>query len=445
MSTSGKWTVPIVFLVLLALGAMQGRQVHGLREAKAFYKWILAAGTSERLFSDEASELEDYQDRQLFEAVDAKTDGDLAALAMGGAEEQLAQDYILWEYTRSAALAPERAQFLALVRDDKLMFAQGLNLAQAQASGVNLFNLFVGFRKVAANFLWLQVDKFWHKGMMFRMIPLMRTCVALDPQFIDAYLLGAWHLAYNATAGMGDTPPAQKVWNPVHKICVGEKEGYYYEAVDFLRDGIRNNPRNYKLYFELGYSVYKNKLEDYANSVKYLQEAIRHPHERWVPRQLFISYELNDQYELALAGWEEYAQEFPENEVAQRFILRNKALILERDAEELQASGDVAGAEEKLARARELYQQMMDPYADARIKILEAKAYARDGRYYEAIGLLENARMESGSLFNEASDLIIEYKQTGGIPLALTERKALLRDQENVPCQGQPADVTEQI
>ena len=27
---------------------------------------------------------------------------------------------------------------------------------------------------------------------------------ALDPQFVDAYLIGAWHLAYNATARMPD-------------------------------------------------------------------------------------------------------------------------------------------------------------------------------------------------------------------------------------------------
>ena len=40
---------------------------------------------------------------------------------------------------------------------------------------------------------------------MHRMLPLMKTCVTLDPGFVDAYLLGAWHMAYNATASMPES------------------------------------------------------------------------------------------------------------------------------------------------------------------------------------------------------------------------------------------------
>src|SRR5690606_233158 len=75
---------------------------------------------------------------------------------------------------------------------------------------VSMANMFFGFRKMAANLLWLQVDKYWHAGMLYRMVPLMHATVALDPQFVDAFLLGAWHLAYNATAQMRDTPEPLK-------------------------------------------------------------------------------------------------------------------------------------------------------------------------------------------------------------------------------------------
>lgn len=432
MRPGPSYLVPAAIAALLAIGALQGRHIDHLRESEALYRWVFATATNIRLFEGDD---EEYRDRELFDRINAQAPGDLIAMVSDGE-----QDWEIWNLVRGRELDGERAAFLEHVRNRELLFAQGIDVIEAQASGVNLFNLFIGFRKVAANFLWLQVDRYWHAGMMFRMIPLMRTCVTLDPQFIDAYLLGAWHLAYNATARMGETPPAEKEWHPVHQVCVGQKERYYYEAVDFLRHGIRNNPRNYKLYFDLGYAVYRNKLEDYENAVRYLSEAVRHPHERWVPRQLYGALELNGQYREALAGWEEYLEQFPDHEVAQRFILRNRGLILEEEAARLLEAGDEEGAAERMRRAREVWEEMYDPYADGRILIMDARSLAREGRYIEAIALLENARQAVSSLFMEASDLIIEYKQLAGIPLSVSEQKALLRDELQAPCQGQPPE-----
>ena len=126
---------------------------------------------------------------------------------------------------------------------------------------------FSGSEKSRRNLIWIEVDRFWHQGNMYRMITLMRTCVALDPHFIEAYLIGAWHLGYNATAKMQDTPWPRREWDDRYNVCLGEKERFYYYAIDFLKDGIRRNPRNYKLYFDLGFSLYKQKLEDYPNAV----------------------------------------------------------------------------------------------------------------------------------------------------------------------------------
>ena len=201
-------------------------------------------------------------------------------------------------------------------RAQKLYYAKDIQYAQAQASGVSIFNLFFGFRKVAANFVWIQVDRYWHMGLIYRMYPSMLTCVALDPNFVDAYLLGAWHMAYNHTAKMPDTPAPMKEWDENFGACVGQKERLYYIAIDFLKDGIRNNPRNYKLYFDLGFAIYKIKLKDYENAVRYLSEAIRQPHDRWVPRQLYICKEMNGQYEEAVAGWQDYMKRFPESQTA---------------------------------------------------------------------------------------------------------------------------------
>ncbi len=452
----------------LAVGSVQGCRLRHLREAEAFYRWLLAAATHERLFRDAAGE---YSDKELFDAVGRKIEPDIAGWEVDDdeADEDVStlsrvagdrrHDRALWNYARSRTLQEERGRFLQLARERKLSYARDIDYAEAQAGGVNLFNLFFGFRKVAANFVWIQVDRYWHQGMMYRMIPLMKTCVLLDPNFIDAYLLGAWHLSYNATAKMPDTPPALKKWHPKYQVCLGEKELYYYLAIDFLKDGIGKNPRNYKLYFDLGFAVYKNKLNDYPNAVRYLREAVRQPHDRWVPRQLYICMELNGQYAEALAGWQDYMKRFPGSdaaqEVAPRFVQRNTALIYEQRAEEAFAAvasavdPQEAGAKRQEAteyeqRAIQIWNEMNEPFAEYRLARLHALDLVEEGRYMEAVAMLDKARWENPANFDAASDLMIEIKLRGGLPLSVSEKKAVLRREAGDICQGMPEDIRRQ-
>ncbi|MBI2433709.1 MAG: hypothetical protein HYV26_12655 [Candidatus Hydrogenedentes bacterium] len=455
-----------LFALSMAVGSMLGRNLTFLRESEAFYRWIIAAATNQRLFQDANPE---YQDKPLFERVAAAAEERLpevptpddqaqAKLVRAVAEPQYQWD--VWRLATSPALAAERADFLSYARTRSLQFATGIAYAEAQAGGVNIFNLFFGFRKVAANFVWLQVDRFWHQGMMQRMIPMMRTCVALDPHFVEAYLLGAWHVAYNVTASMLPTPPADLRWDPDYKACIGNKERYYYWAIFYLKDGIRNNPRDYRLYFDLGYSIYSNKMKDYANAVKYLQEAVRVPHDRWVPRMLYHALENNGQYEEALAGWQDYQKRFPESlsgtETAPRFIERNKGLIYEKRGNDAAAAAekatDPAVAAQKRAetkenrdQAREIWKAMDDPYAGARLLRLQALDMREEGRYLEAIGLLDKARWDSADMWEEASNLIMDIKNQANIALSVSEKKALLRRAEAVQdCVGKPAAAEEQ-
>jgi len=458
-------TLALVFALLMALGAVQGRRVRHLRESEAFYRWLQAAAVNERLFQEEAGE---NRDAELFAQCNAVA-GELQELAREAAARGAAEggedlsaiaevsgshenDRRLWDIARSAELAAPRAEFLKLAKENKLRFARDIAYAEAQQGGVSVFNLFFGF-KVAANFVWIQVDRFWHQGNMYRMVALMKTCVSLDPQFVEAYLVGAWHLSYNATAKMLDTPWPQREWDSRYGACVGEKERYYHLAIDFLKDGIRKNPRNYKLFFDLGFAVYNQKMKDYANAVKYLSEAIRLPHERWVPRQLFISQELNGEYEKALAGWEDYIKNFPDSqtalEVAPRRIQRNKARIAEKAAEALmtQASqaADPAESErlkaEALAKRQEaltIWTNLGDKDGDAFRLRLEAITLREQKRYLEAVALLDKARWELAELWDELSDMIMDIKKEAGIPLSVSETKAELRRSEAGICPGMP-------
>ncbi len=463
----------ILFVLFAGLGTYQGRRVEFYRECEAFYRWILAIGTQERLFqtSEGEQKTEKFVDLKLFDRVSEK------AIPILQSEERvpgnidntlsyrenfaniigdISNDPIIWKLTLRKEMDELRKEFLKSLREYKIEFSRNINYAEAQESGVNIFNLFFGFRKIAASLIWLEVDRYWHQGLLYRMVPLMRTCVTLDPNFVEAYLIGAWHLAYNATAKLIDTPQHLKKWNPKYKACVGEKETFYYLAIDFLKKGIRHNPRDYKLYFDLGFAIYKNKMNDYPNAVRYLTEAVRVPHERWVRRQLYICQELNDQYEEALQGWEDYKKRFPDNPVAPRFILRNQGKIYEKKAQELIKEAEEINDEqlktEKITEANNLKKQAKeiwkklsseesDPYGDYRLLLMDAMDLYNEGRYLESIAVLDKARWESPSNFDEASDLIIKIKQEANLPLTISEKKSVLRKSEGDRCQGMPEDI----
>lgn len=455
----------IGFIVLcFAVGAVQNARLAHLRESESFYRWILAAAVNERLFHDESPLDQDAplfrrcvaiaEQSPLFRNIVQDEDSEGISL-LGLVASDYKDDALIWQFARSKEAADVRRDFIAYARDQKLRFAQDIQYVDAQAGGVNIFNLFFGFRKVAANFMWLEVDRYWHQGNMYRMITLMRTCVALDPHFIEAYLIGAWHLAYNATARMPDTPWPQREWHPRYEVCLGEKERFYYYAIDFLKDGIRRNPRNSRLYFDLGFSIYKQKLEDYPNAIKYLSEAIRLPHEQFVPRQLFLCQELNGDYEDALRGWEDYVARFPDGmiavDVAPRFIQRNKGLLVEKayaeahkQAQSAQDAAEAAAlnakAESYRQEAKEIWANLDDPFGEGRLLRMQAIELRDEGRYLEAVAFLDKARWESSQLFQEFSDLIIQIKQEGGIPLTVSEKKAVLRESEVGLCAGMPPE-----
>jgi hypothetical protein len=520
----------LCLVVSLVLASIQARRVYCLRDATAFYRWILAAAAQLRTDGSfipptEYPPEKKWYDEELFQSVSQTVQGKLEDLPTtadpdsalvdyiapeGVGEdfeadegkampqkpaEQAARDRAVWQFAASDVLKSEREAFVKHAADGDLM-SLGTQFTISDIYGehgtvANLSNMLFGFRIMAANLIWLQIDKYWHQGAYYRMLPLMKTCVALDPKFVDAYLVGAWHIAYNATASMLPTPEKDKKWSPRYRKRLGKKEEYYYDAIDFLKDGIRKNPRDYRLYFDLGYAILEQKMDDHANAVKYLSEAVRYPHEKWVERMLYLVLRLNNQFEEAIEGWNRYELKEPGNKFSARFIPINRAHIAEREAMEARDLAEAARAEaekaqkaaldaqqaaekavqvaepnvdallakaekaqetaqstlataqqkeataaELYAKARQTWQEITDvsgseeTLAYARGLIMDASKLIEQGRYYEANGLLDHARFKSAEVFQEASDLIIESKFAGGIPLELTEVKAVERKTE---------------
>ncbi|HIB54750.1 MAG TPA: hypothetical protein EYO39_08090 [Nitrospirales bacterium] len=74
-----------------------------------------------------------------------------------------------------------------------------------------------------------------------------------------------------------------------------------------------------------------------------------------------------------------------------------------------------------------------DPLARGRIARQEALTLKQQGRHMEAVAVLDLIRWDDLQFFDEASDLIIEIKEEGNIPLSVSERAQILRVEEAKP------------
>jgi len=92
-----------------------------------------------------------------------------------------------------------------------------------------------GFRQIIAGLLWVRSDSLFHSGNYDGILPLIRLITWLDPNWLDPYATGAWHLTYNFT----DTDQRSD-------------RRYLPAGVALLNEGIANNPELYDMYKEKG-------------------------------------------------------------------------------------------------------------------------------------------------------------------------------------------------
>ena len=85
--------------------------------------------------------------------------------------------------------------------------------------------------------------------------PLLEITTALDPKLIVAYQFGANFLAPKPPAGAGQPQ----------------------KAVALVECGIRNNPDNWKLYYELGFIYYYMKPTEYAKAAEAFERGTKVP------------------------------------------------------------------------------------------------------------------------------------------------------------------------
>jgi len=114
----------------------------------------------------------------------------------------------------------------------------------------------LGFRELLAGILWVRADAFFDSGNYDAILPLIRLVTILDPQEIDVYATGMWHIGYNFT------DEEQR-----------SDRRYVPSALALGKEGARKNPDTYEMFFETGWMWWHKVDDDYGKAVYWFKES----------------------------------------------------------------------------------------------------------------------------------------------------------------------------
>jgi hypothetical protein len=117
-----------------------------------------------------------------------------------------------------------------------------------------------GFREMIAGILWVRADSFFDQGNYDAILPIIRLVTILDPHEIDVFATGMWHIGYNFT------DEEQR-----------SDRRYIPSALALGKEGCRQNPNTYELFFETGWLWYHKIDDDYPHAVDWFLQAQQRP------------------------------------------------------------------------------------------------------------------------------------------------------------------------
>lgn len=115
-----------------------------------------------------------------------------------------------------------------------------------------------GQRSAIAGILWQYTDVLFHEGKTREMVPAFEGCVTLNPNFLEAWSVYGWHLAWNLYI-YTDNPTLRDKW-----MRMGE---------DVFKRAREANPTKPMPYFDLAW-FYTQRKGDYAAAMPYLEEVV---------------------------------------------------------------------------------------------------------------------------------------------------------------------------
>ena len=159
--------------------------------------------------------------------------------------------------------------------------------ASIQSTGLDpgqLLAAMAGFREMIAGILWVRADSFFDTGNYDAILPIIRLVTWLDPHQIDVYATGMWHIGYNFTDEESRSD-----------------RRYIPSALALGKEGAKQNPQTYEMFFETGWLWYHKIDDDYPNAVKWFEEAHKKPDILPARRNLLaMAYQRNGQVQESL-------------------------------------------------------------------------------------------------------------------------------------------------
>lgn len=159
--------------------------------------------------------------------------------------------------------------------------------ASIQSTGLDpgqLLAAMAGFREMIAGILWVRADSFFDTGNYDAILPIIRLVTWLDPHQIDVYATGMWHIGYNFTDEESRSD-----------------RRYIPSALALGKEGAKQNPQTYEMFFETGWLWYHKIDDDYENAVKWFEQAHTKPDILPARRNLLAAaYQRNGQVQKSL-------------------------------------------------------------------------------------------------------------------------------------------------
>jgi len=118
-----------------------------------------------------------------------------------------------------------------------------------------------GFRPVAADMLWLKLERLWDGGDWSKLPALLETVTQLDPYFLLAWQVYGWHCAYNLHA---------------ESETMVDKRYWLAKGIEVLERGVEANPNTWEILFELGWTLFDRAHENWR-AAEYFWKADQFP------------------------------------------------------------------------------------------------------------------------------------------------------------------------
>lgn len=151
-----------------------------------------------------------------------------------------------------------------------------------------------GMRNIMVDLLLIEVHDLWHQRRWYRISEYLEIVTMLQPEWLEGWELGSWHMAYNVTYQIIESPFLSQPQKDK------EVAWWFDRSTRMLKSGIVLNSDNYRLYFYLGWTYY-HRMRDYDNAIKYFTKASRFTdHDNRAERFIAYSYEKGGNPEKAL-------------------------------------------------------------------------------------------------------------------------------------------------